>query len=369
MSSKASGTGAYGTAERRWAGVGPYYAMFPATFADRVVEEYSAPGDTVLDPFAGRGTALFSAAVQRRIGLGVEVNPVGWVYAQAKLHAASQGDVQGRLMEISQLAWRFRAEADRLPAFYSYCFTRPVCAFLLAARATLNWRRCKVDWTVAALLLINLHGKRDASLSNQMRQTKSMSPQYAIAWWRTRKLKPPKVDPLQFMEKRLAWRYAHGRPKLRRSRVFLADSMRRLPVLAQEANMQARLLFTSPPYCAVTNYHYDQWLRLWMLGGSPTPRATGDSSRGRFSNTDAYERLLRDVFTKARALLSRDATIYVRTHKREVTYEITRRLLREVFPDKAMRAVSRPFSKPTQTRLFGTEPKLSGEVDLILIAR
>ncbi len=272
-------------------------------------------------------------------------------------------------MEMSRSAWRFRGEADRLPAFYSHCFSRPVRAFLVTARSMLNWRRCKVDWTVAALLLINLHGKRDASLSNQMRQTKSMSPQYAIEWWRARKLRPPRVDPLEFMEKRLAWRYAHGRPTLRGSRVFLGDSVRRLSILGREAKVEARLLFTSPPYCGVTNYHYDQWLRLWLLGGSPKPRAAGNSSRGRFWGAEAYEALLRDVFTKGKEMLADNATIYVRTHKRKVTFSTTRRVLREVFPDKAIRAISRPFLKPTQTSLFGAEPKFSGEVDLILTAR
>jgi hypothetical protein len=365
MSSKRSGNGAYDTAERRWAGVGPYYAMFPATFADRVVLRYSAPGDTVLDPFAGRGTALFSAAVHGRFGIGVEVNPVGWIYAQAKLHAATQNAVQDRLESISRSAWRFRNDVDRLPRFYLHCFSRPVRVFLLAARAMLNWRRCRVDWTTAALLLVNLHGKREASFSNQMRQTKSMSPQYAIEWWRAHKLRPPTVDPLEFMQKRLAWRYAHGRPKLRGSRVFLDDSVRRLPVLRLEG-LQAQLLFTSPPYCAVTNYHYDQWLRLWLLGGSPEPRAMLGSSRGRFLNSKSYERLLRDVFGKAQKLLAEDATVYVRTHKRDLTYKITRRVLSDLFPGKRLRSVPRPFTSPTQTTLFGDAPKDSGEIDLIL---
>jgi hypothetical protein len=369
MSSKALGNGAYNTAERRWAGVGPYYAMFPTMFADRVVERYSGPGDTILDPFAGRGTALFSAAVQGRLAIGVEVNPVGWVYAQAKLRAAAHDDVKDRLRQISESAWRFRGDADRLPAFYSHCFSRPVRRFLLAARAMLAWRRCKVDWTTAALLLVNLHGKREASFSNQMRQTKAMSPPYAIAWWRAKKLRPPKVDPLEFMEKRLAWRYAHGATNLRHAQIYLGDSSRRLGALGRERDIGARLLFTSPPYCAVTNYHYDQWLRLWLLGGPPRPSRIDGTSRGRFGSTRAYEDLLRDVFMKADRLLAKDATVYVRTHKQEPTYSITHRVLAEVFPKKRMRAVARPFSKPTQTSLFGPEPEVSGEIDLILQAR
>ena len=75
--------GNYSTAASRWAGVGPYYAMFPADFAAQVINEYTEKGDTILDPFAGRATSLFAAASSDRVGLGVEINPVGWVYGKA----------------------------------------------------------------------------------------------------------------------------------------------------------------------------------------------------------------------------------------------------------------------------------------------
>src|SRR5947208_15991058 len=120
-----------------------------------------------------------------------------------------------------------------------------------------------------ALLLVNMHGKRDASLSNQLRQTKSMSPDYAIAWWNDRDLKPPDVHPVAFMKKKLDWRYAKGRPARTGSRVYLGDSVQRLPDVGRQMEKNgippARLLLTSPPYYAITNYHYDQWLRLWLL--------------------------------------------------------------------------------------------------------
>jgi DNA modification methylase len=68
--------------------IGPYYAMFPTRFADAVIKKHTLPGDTVLDPFAGRGTAIFSAAALGRRGFGVEISPVGWIYAKAKLGPA-----------------------------------------------------------------------------------------------------------------------------------------------------------------------------------------------------------------------------------------------------------------------------------------
>ena len=124
----------YEAAHSRWAGVGPYYAMFPAEFADQVIAKHTREGDTVLDPFAGRGTAVFSAASQGRRGIGVEVNPVGWVYARAKLAPADKESVSARVEELARSARNYRDAAEELPLFFHRCFTRRVNEFLLAAR-------------------------------------------------------------------------------------------------------------------------------------------------------------------------------------------------------------------------------------------
>jgi hypothetical protein len=360
----------YEAAHSRWAGVGPYYAMFPAEFADRVIAKHTDEGDTVLDPFAGRGTAVFSAAKQGRRGIGVEINPVGWVYARAKLAPAAKESVAARFEELGRSRKDYRNAAEELPLFFHRCFTRKVREFLLAAQEELDWKRAEVDCTAMALLLVNLHGKRDASLSNQLRQTKSMSPDYAIAWWEERGLRPPDVDPVEFMNKKLQWRYAKGRPEKSNSRVYLGDSTQRLKELARKKGpggiKPARLLLTSPPYYAITNYHYDQWLRLWLLGGPPNALRAGGAVRGKFEDRQRYRELLRSVFGLASQMLADDATVYVRTDKRETTYTATTEVLKEVFPGKRFRAEAKPFNRPTQTRLFGDHAEKEGEVDLIL---
>src|SRR5688572_14468088 len=129
----------FATAAARWAGVGPYYAMFPVAFADDVVLGTTRTGDCVLDPFAGRGTAIFSAAVHGRHGIGVELNPVGWIYARTKLDPASEVNVLHRLAAIGRSADQYQAAAAALPPFFHHCFTPAVRTFLLAARAELNW--------------------------------------------------------------------------------------------------------------------------------------------------------------------------------------------------------------------------------------
>lgn len=363
-------TGKYETAASRWAGVGPYYAMFPVEFSDHVVEQYTSPGATILDPFAGRGTAIFSAAAKERHGVGVELNPVGWVYSQAKLRPAPKDDVIERLKEINRLASR-RVAKPRLPVFFSWCFSPDVRNFLLTARKQLNWRQCREDWTLMALLLVNMHGKREASLSNQMRQTKSMSPDYAVRWWKERHLRPPEVDPVEFMTKRIEWRYAKGVPTTTDSFVCLGDSTVRLPHLRERAARlslaPATLLFTSPPYCGITNYHYDQWLRLWLLGGPPNALAILGRHKGKFADQQNFRRLLFDVFSRSKPMLDKHAVVYVRTDHRDVTLKITTEVLKEVFPKKRMFRRYRPVGKPTQTHLFKNKVEESAEVDLVLL--
>ena len=362
--------GKYNTASARWAAVGPYYAMFPTSFADDVVARFTEPGDWVLDPFAGRGTAVYSAAIADRHGVGIELNPVGWLYGATKLAVAPQEAVESRLREIESAVARRSSSADALPEFFTWCFDQRVLAFLVTARSMLNWRASAVDRTLMALILVYLHGKHDASLSNQMRQTKAMAPRYAVNWWRERGLKPPAVDPGEFLRDRIAWRYARGVPAVQRSHMFLGDCTRHVDGLASrwsERTIQsAKLLLTSPPYFKLTNYHYDQWLRLWMLGGSPSANRLGEENRGKFEGRVAYSNLLVAAFRQASAYLAPDAVIYVRTGSRSLTYDATTSALSEVFPNHRLAAEDRPYVRPTQTRLFGDhEPKV-GEVDLVL---
>src|ERR1700679_3730343 len=157
-------SGKYQDAKDRWAGLGPSYAMFPSIFADDVVAKYSRAGDTVLDPFAGRGTSLFSSIIAGRKALGMEVNPVGWIYSKTKLSPAPKKKVLERIIEVELLAAGFSQCADELPLFFHRCFSPNVRSFLMCARSVLNWKHNNVDRTAMAFLLTHLHGKSTDSL-------------------------------------------------------------------------------------------------------------------------------------------------------------------------------------------------------------
>ena len=364
----------YGSAESRWAGVGPYYAMFPTAFADAVVEEYTQPGDGVLDPFAGRGTAIFSAAIQKRFGTGIEISPLGYVYANAKLRTGEQDSVVHRLECMAEESARYSEEADALPEFFHSCYSKRVREFLLAVRANVNWRSSSVDCTLMALVLVSLHGKVGQSLSNQMRQSTAMAPDYSVHWWREKGMSAPEVDPVAFLKKRIAWRYVYGSPQTGSAIVFLGDSTEELPKLADKVkegkHAKAKLLLTSPPYHNVTNYYYDQWLRLWLLGGPERPSAlTSNRYGGKFSNSRQHRQLIEQVFSKSKPLLTEDSVVYVRTDRREQTYRNTLEALKGNFPEKSITEISHPLKPDRQLKPYsrGGAPKQANcEVDLIL---
>lgn len=354
----------------RWMGVGPYYAMFPMQFAFEVVENFSQAGDAILDPFAGRASSIYAAAALGRSGIGVEINPVGWLYGHVKLNPPPETRVLNRVRQLGEMAKQQPSHViEQMPEFFHWCYSPDVLKFLVTARDTLNWRTSRVDATLMVIILIYLHGKRGQSLSNQMRQSKAMHPDYSVKWWREREMRPLQLDPVDFLTTRIKWRYEKGAPSFTSSDIILGDSTQKLKNPSKKIFQEKRftLLFTSPPYFDITNYHYDQWIRLWMLGEDDKPTWIDKATwQKKFSGQADYRNLLKEVFTYSAQILDKDAVVYVRTDAREFTYKTTLDVLSNIFPQKNIQIEKKPFQKETQTALYGDKEQKPGEIDIIL---
>ncbi len=365
-------TKGFKTAESRWARFGPYYAMFPVDFAFEVINKYSNPGDYILDPFAGRSTSIYAGGVLGRHSLGIEINPVGWLYGSVKLKPADKEDVVNRLFEIYGKRNYYRRAVERMPEFYRICYCDEVLKFLLNARHNLDWKNNATDATLMSIILVYLHAKLGEGLSNQMRMTKSMGMNYSVEWWKANGFsKPPNIDPANLIHNKIEWRYKKGMPNVTESAVVFGDSTIELQEIANRAitnDIRFKLLFTSPPYCSITDYHSDQWLRLWMLGGSEMPTTIKEKHKGRFSDKDNYFELLDNVFKNSALMMAEESTIYVRTDKRKYTFDTTLEILTNHFPEHDVSILNKPLKKhtKTQTKLFGDKSMKPGEVDILL---
>lgn len=348
------------TAIGRWSTLGPYYAMFPVDFARRTVETFCRSRGAVLDPFCGRGTVPYVSMVTGRASLGVDVNPVAYLFAKAKTDP--EPHVELLLERIKDVA-AATTWSDRVPEneFQKWAWCSDALGFLRAARRLLNWQKSRIDWTLMAIILVHLHGKMGNAISNQMRQTKGMSPDYAVAWWSQRAMHPPEIDPTSYFSARAQWRYGKGIPQGAVAQIILGDSRQAL----SESRLPFSLLLTSPPYCNVTNYRVDNWIRLWMLGESALP--SWETSQ-RYGHRERYIKMLDEVFSTSANILRPDAIIYVRTDARAFTRDATAKVLSRLWPGRTLLAKHSRGNR-SQTSHYGDATDKPGDVDLLLLPK
>ena len=316
----------HGTPERSWYGMGRYYAMFPPMFAFDAINGLTRRGDRVLDPFCGRGNALFTASVMERSSLGVDINPIAWLYSSVKLNPATKMD--GVLTRLNAIGKASRERDRRSQSrFETMAWSPRVRAFLKSARRELDWQSSPTDRTLMAFITLHMQDKLNKGLSNSLWPTIACSPKYAVKWWSQHGLiRPPDVNPITLLTEKIRRRYRYGIPPLTESTALLGDSSK---TLEERRSFSAKLLITSPPYIGVTDYWNDHWIRLWMLG---EPLRKNWKRSAKFESADCYRTLLEQVFTKSKQHLRYDASVLVRTDQRRQTADICCEVLKQTWP-------------------------------------
>lgn len=302
----------------------PYFAMFPEEFARVWIERLTEPGDLVLDPFCGRGTAPFQALLMGREALASDTNPVAYCVTRAKTNAPAAASLRRRVTLLER-AFDPAQSGDAvqvLPEFFSHAFAPETLRQLVFLRGQLAWQTGDVDCMLAALTLGSLHGETERSpsyLSAQMPRTISTKPKYSIRYWRRHGLKAPERDVFDLLRNRITYRYASTAPT-GRATVLHAD-VRRLPFERARPSKMAKLVITSPPYLDVTNFEEDQWLRLWFLGGAPWPTRNRHSRDDRLYTLDAYWRMLADTWRSLGELVDTGSHVVMRVGFRDLAPE------------------------------------------------
>ena len=293
----------------------PYFAMFPESFAGEWIGRLTKPGDTILDPFCGRGTAPFQALLMGRNAIGSDINPVAYCITRAKTNAPSCAAVKGRLTSLNRRysGNHWEMARKKLPQFFKHAYSPHTLRQILYLRATLKWRQSDVDCMIAALVLGILHGESEKSpsyLSNQMPRTISTKPAYSIRFWRSHGSRAPKRDAFLLLRNRLEYRYESDTPA--NTALVLQADVRELPRFSSRFMRTPSCAITSPPYLNVTNFEEDQWLRLWFLGGAPNPTYGRVSKDDRHERPEAYWSLISDMWRVLGCILAPRADVVIR---------------------------------------------------------
>jgi site-specific DNA-methyltransferase (adenine-specific) len=291
-----------------------YLGSLPPTIAHDLVARWSRPGDVVLDPFSGRGGVPLQACLERRIGVGIDRNPLAAVLTGAAVDPPGTREFHDRIAHL-RIDWSrdragWEAEASAMAGSTLGALFHPTTlAQLLFVRSALD-RTDTTDRALVAALAGILHGRRASSITDAMPNVFSMAPGYATRWLAARGTPPPERDVLALLARRVAYLRRDGLPMTRG--IAIEGDARHAGRLTRDALRSAglpervRLVVTSPPYLGLVRYGTANWLRLWLLGEDPA-RVDGRLDAPR--SLDASARLLREVLDDLRHVLTDDALV------------------------------------------------------------
>lgn len=236
-----------------------YMAMFPPSVPHYFIEKYSEVGDTVLDPFSGRGTTVLEACSLQRKGIGNDLNVLAYLLTKAKCDVPKKGRL---LSKINKLERDFDPdkvnivdEDSNIRMIFSD-FTLKQLVFL---KSKLDWRTSNVDAFISAMVLGIMHGNSEGYLSLSMPNTFSMAPNYVKNYIASHNLQRPHREVFQLLRNKLERCYQRPNTK---GKTFNQDA-KRMTRLREES---IDLILTSPPYTRVIRYGQFNWIRLWFLG-------------------------------------------------------------------------------------------------------
>ena len=297
----------------------PYQGMFPPRLAHYFINQYSEPGDMVLDPFSGRGTTTLQARVEGRRTISNDLSPLGYVLSAAKANPPSWSAINEF---VNKLERAFKRRANReidAPDDIRMLFHENTLRQIVFIRACLlqtpimRWNN--EELMLAGALAGILHGSHrpDGSslyLSISMPNTFSMAPTYVKNFIREHNLKKIDQNVFDCLRVKLSKIYLDSVEGGAGS-AFSEDA----PYLLKKkdfATSSVDLVVTSPPYLQVVNYGTSNWIRLWLLGLDEVSRHGGtgrlalDAGLDHQHRFDAYRDFLLRSFKGVRRVLKKD---------------------------------------------------------------
>jgi hypothetical protein len=274
-----------------------YRACFKPQLPRFFVERLTSRGETVYDPFSGRGTTALEAAILGRVPAACDVNPLSRILLEPRLAPPSLPEVAGRLAKIP---WSTPGEVrEDLLVFYHPDTLRHISAlrrYLLdrEGQGTID----HVDRWIRMVAVNRLTGHSRGFFSVYTlppNQAVSIDSQAKINAQRNQT--PPRRDV--------------ARSIVAKSRSLLADIDAPLAHMLGGVGRQARLLtghaastpeiasesvdlvVTSPPFLDVVDYASDNWLRCWFCGIDPKAVAITIARQ-----PEAWHDAMRDIFAE-----------------------------------------------------------------------
>jgi hypothetical protein len=250
-----------------------YRACFKPQLPRFFIERLTIPGQTVYDPFSGRGTTALEAALLGRVPMACDVNPLSRILLEPRLSPPPLAQIASRLDEIP---WS-RAEGlrDDLLVFYH----RDTLAEICALRTYLLQREASGDLDPVDRWLRMVAVNRLTGHSPGFFSVYTLPPNQAVSIDAQAKINaqreqiPPRrhvrrliLTKSRALLKDVSPAFAQRAPHALAGGVLVTARSSATPEIASNS---VDLVVTSPPFLDVVDYAGDNWLRCWFCGIDP----------------------------------------------------------------------------------------------------
>ncbi|MDP2885524.1 MAG: DNA methyltransferase [Ignavibacteria bacterium] len=245
-----------------------YRACFKAQLPRFFIRLLTKEGDTVYDPFSGRGTTVIEAALLRRNVVGNDVNPLSKILTSPRLSIPEITDIEERLRSIRTIVTH-DDEID-LNMFYHPSTLKEI----LSIREYLHQRRRNGQEDQADQWIRMVATNRLTGHSKGFFSVYSLPPNQAVTAEKQRKINELRKQEPDFRDTRslilrktrsllstVTRQDIENLVTVRDRAVFLTKDARDTKQIPPET---IRLTVTSPPFLDIVQYAADNWLRCWF---------------------------------------------------------------------------------------------------------
>lgn len=244
-----------------------YRACYKPQLPEFFIQQYTQLGDTVYDPFMGRGTTLLEAALLGRKAVGNDANPLSRILIEPRLVRQSIEAIAERLNEVSLGSEPI--EDKELLVF----FEEKTLSELYGWRRYFEERKNegtfdRVDGWIQMVACNRLTGHSAGFFS-----VYTLPPNQATSLEAQRKINTKRNQSAEYRDtKTLILKKSKSLLRHEYPEVFSEDtcelfcgSADNVPALSSNS---VQLVVTSPPFLDVVDYIGDNWLRNWFCGVS-----------------------------------------------------------------------------------------------------
>ena len=249
-----------------WHSLCSYHGKLKPAIAHFLVDQFTDPGDIVVDPLSGVGTIPLEACLQGRIGIGNDLSELAFCVTKAKIEKANLEECLQVLEHLknyieenknsditaSQIKkyMNFGFNGKLPNYFHEYTFKEIICArtYFTAKLQTFS----SAEAMVFSCLLHVLHGNRPYALS---RNSHPLTP-YAPTGDYTYK------NVVTHIQDKLLASYAKGDfSSYVLGKAILGDYQ-----TLNHHDIKADAIICSPPFADSIRFYMQNWMRLWLCG-------------------------------------------------------------------------------------------------------